>query len=166
MGPYFDIALDVSKDEARSGGPVAWVNVEGFSDVVIWSDANTRAEGSGTRRDFCLTPSVWVVNLRAKTRRKIPVRGKLRVRVSYFSTQGDFESYRDNPEQRKDSLLWSETYLEIPCRPASRKSDCTRMPVGVEGEMRIVPEVRVFSDWNARGDRLTRELARKSSSNR
>ena len=34
MGPYFYVALDVSKDDSKSGGAVEWVNIYGITDIL------------------------------------------------------------------------------------------------------------------------------------
>ena len=165
MGPYFDIALDVSKDEPKSGDELEWVNIYGVTDLIIIA-ADSLAAGSSVHRDFCFQPTVWVVNLSRKTRREIPVRGRLRVEVSYFASESDWNHYKDSSghqsDQLQSSLLWSKDVAEIPCPKGTCNSDCNRPPVGIHGERRMVPDVGgAFPEMNARGKELTAELSRK-----
>jgi hypothetical protein len=175
MGPYYDIALNVSKGETQSDGPVEWVNVAGVSDVVI-NAVEPLSAGSTVQRNFCLEPSVWVVNLRLKTRREIPVRGELRVRVTYFVNKESWNRNRqwysdppsaldpskphDVPENIQPRV--AETIVEIPCRTEACKSDCTKPPKGLPDEARMVPDVSFIDpQMSARGKLLTEEFARK-----
>jgi hypothetical protein len=165
MGPYFYIALDVSKDDSQSGDDLEWVNIYGVTDIITMN-ANSLAAGSSVHRDFCFQPTVWVVNMRRKTRREIPVRGKLRVDVSYFAGEAEWKRYKDSSghdTQRSSSpRLWSKAFAEIPCPKPTCVSDCNRPPVGIHGEGRLVPDVGEFiPEMNARGKELTEELLRK-----
>jgi hypothetical protein len=45
MGPYFDVALDVSKDDTSNHDALDWMNVRGVSDIVSW-DAEPLAPNS------------------------------------------------------------------------------------------------------------------------
>jgi hypothetical protein len=166
MGPYFDIALDVSKDEPTHGDELEWVNIYGATDIVI-IQADSLAAGSTVHRDFCFQPTVWVVDMNRKTRREIPVRGRLRVDVSYFASEADWKRYKDSSGREREQLqispLWSKSFAEIPCPKSTCDSDCKRPPVGIHGERRMVPDVgRNFPDMNTRGKDLTEELSRKS----
>jgi len=161
MGPYYDIAVNVSKGDSRSGASIAWVPIGGVTDIIV-IDVETLAAGASTHRDFCWPPYVWVVSPRRKTRREIPVRGKLRVRVSYFADPEDVKKYKgtwNNPHPGELPPLWSKTYAEIPCPPNTCKTDCNRAPVVIEGEVRMVPDA--FWRWNAQGRKLTDELSKK-----
>jgi hypothetical protein len=165
MGPYFYVPLDVSKDEPGNGEKLEWVNIYGVTDMVSM-EADALAAGSSVHRDFCFQPTAWVVNMNRKTRREIPVRGKLRVEVSYFASEGEWKKWKDSSgdesKQIQRSRLWSRALAKIPCPNTTCDSDCNRPPVGVHGEGRLVPDTaEFFPEMNARGKKLTDELSRK-----
>jgi hypothetical protein len=175
MGPYFDIALDVATDEADATEAVEWVNIYGISDMVS-SEAVALPPGATVHNKFCFGPSVWVVNLKKQTRRNIAVRGKLRVSVSYFSTEEALKRHKEwyihppaylepgKPNEMPADVKpkWARIYAAIPCSYATCESACVRPPTGLHGESRLVPDVGFVSpDWNARGQLVTDELARK-----
>ena len=170
MGPYFDVALDVSKDDSSNDDVLKWVNVWGVSDILSW-DAEPLAPNSPSHKNFCIGEKVWVVNQKKETRREIPVRGKMRVSVSYFPTE---EVWKKNKTWHYDHQLnpWnppediapmsSTVTFDIPCPNATCKQDCVRSPLGFQGEGRAVPDVFFIDpDWNRRGEVLTSELNRK-----
>lgn len=174
MGPYFDIALDVSKDDSQKGEAIAWVNVYGNSDLVSWGAASL-APGSTVHDEYCLGSTVWVVNLQKETRRQIPVRGKLRVRVSFFPTEESWKKNSEwhyavehagkpfNPFAPPNDIApeWASIIsVSIPCPEATCEPDCDRLPIGTHGENRVVPDVLFLNpDWNERGQALTDKLA-------
>jgi hypothetical protein len=165
MGPYFFVPLDVSKDDPGNGEKLQWVNIYGVTDMVSM-EADALAAGSSVHKDFCFQPTVWVVNLSRRTRREIPVRGTLRVEVSYFASEGEWKKWKDSSggetKQIESSRLWSKASAEIPCPNTTCDSDCNQPPVGVRGEGRLVPDTaEFFPEMNARGKKLTDELTRK-----
>jgi hypothetical protein len=163
LGRYFAIALDVSKDDSQSDHALEWVNIYGNRDTIT-SDVDSLPAGSKIHQDFCFPPSVWVVNVQRKTRREIPVRGKLRVDVAYFASELDWKAYKDLLlESESDTFrLWSSAFAEIPCANAICKPDCNRPPVGIHGESRSLTDIGQSSpDMNARGKELTEQLSRK-----
>ena len=165
MGPYFYIALNVSKNDSDSqkGDALEWVNIYGVTDLATL-EADSIPGGSSVHRDFCFQPTVWVVNMGRGTRREIPVRGRLRVNVSYFTSEAGWRKYKDSwrEKERQDSRLWTTAFAEIPCPKATCELDCARPPVGVHDEGRPVPDFgQFFPEMNARGRQLTDELSRK-----
>jgi hypothetical protein len=163
LGRYFAIALDVSKDDSQSDHALEWVNIYGDTDTTT-SDVDSLPAGSKIHEDFCFHPTVWVVNAQRKTRREIPVRGKLRVDVSYFASERDWKAYKDLLlESESDAFrLWSSAFAEIPCANATCKPDCNRPPVGIHGESRSLTDIGQSSaDMNARGKELSEQLSRK-----
>jgi len=178
MGPYFYIALDVSMNEASTGEAIKWVNVSGVSDFRSL-EAVSLAPGATLRNEFCLSNTIWVVNLQKKTRREIPVQGKLRIDVSYFPTEESWkinkEWYTDPPSYlKRDGALagppaniapkWVKIFAAIPCSDAACESGCVEPPIGLPGEDRLVPDVYFLGPgWNDRGKSITDELAHKSA---
>jgi len=163
MGPFFDIALDVSRDNSQAGDQAEWVNIFGSTDIV-----DTRSDSleprSTLHKAFCFRPGVWVTNMTRNTRRVIPVRGKMRIRVSYFTSEGDSESYQKFHETGPlgRERQWVTIYPDIPCPETTCKTDCDKPPIGIHGEGRMVPDIgEYFAEANARGKELADELARK-----
>jgi hypothetical protein len=179
MGPYFDLALDVSMVAGSKGEQVEWVNVYGVSDLVTF-DAIPLAAGATLHTDFCFNPTIPVVNFKRETRRVIPLRGRMQIGVSYFpnevSWKRNLQWHHDPPaplapnEQTgppPDDLapLWVRITVAIPCSDATCKSACAAPPIGFPGEVREVPDVsRLTPEWNVRGQKVTEELADKSPS--
>jgi hypothetical protein len=163
MGPYFDIALDVSHDEGKAGEGFEWINISGMSDIRL-TETNSLAPNATMHTNACLRPTVCVTNLQKKTHREIPVRGKLRVEVSYFLTKGDAENYWKWKMEGilSREMLWAKLFAEIPCTHATCTMDCSNPPLGVHGEVRMVPDVfDLIGEYNVQGKALTQELERK-----
>ena len=177
MGPYFYIALDVSNGEANKGDGIEWVNTYGIADIVV-RGVSRLAPGATVHNEFCFGPTVWIVNLKKETRREIPVRGPLRVDVSYFRTEKSWTENKEwydtntpprlgpdgNPREPPTNIApeWSLAFASIPCLSADCKSDCTGPPVGLPGEFRAVPDAYyIYPSWNERGKLLTEVLSRK-----
>jgi len=160
MGPYFDIAMDVSKDDSQTGDEIEWVNIFGITDMVD-EGSDSLAPGSTLHRTFCFRPTVWVFNMKRNTRREIPVRGKMRISVSYFTREEDSANYRKFHETGP-TLQWTTIYTDIPCPETSCKADCDKPPMGVRGEGRMVPDIgEFFAEPNVRGKKLADELSGK-----
>ena len=175
MGPYLDMAIDVHGPDARAEEEFEWGNLHGVSDIISL-DGVPLSPGATVRNDFCLGPYVWVVNLEKETRREIPVRGKMRVRVSYFLSEDSLKRYKDwfnqSPPYRARgestdppadvAPKWAEMFAEIPCFDTTCKSGCSIPPAGVAGEVRLVPDVFFLTpEWGDRGKAMTDDLARK-----
>jgi hypothetical protein len=174
MGPYFDIALDVSGGGRETGRTYEWVNIGGVSDIKSL-DADSLAPGATVHNEFCFVSAVWVVNINKETRRQIPVRGELRVGVAYFPTEETWQKnkqwYIENegrPRAEKRPPVDTEPELarifaSIPCLDANCTSACVGAPKGIRGEDRAVPDVYYLNpEWNSRGKAISDDLARKS----
>jgi hypothetical protein len=163
MGPYFYIALDVSNDDSEKGEAVEWVNLYGETDIRDMG-SNSLAPGSTIHNRFCFNPTVWVGNRQKQTRREIPVRGKMRIGVSYFVNDEDWKSFEKYGEEGPlgRPLQWVNITADIPCPNTSCQSDCMKPPVGIHGEGRPVPDIGLFfKAMDARGRELTEELSQK-----
>jgi hypothetical protein len=163
MGPYFDMALDVSKDDSQPGDDLEWVNIFGAKD--LWdTGSDLVAPGSSVHNSFCFGPTVWVTNIHRRTRREISVRGKMRIEVSYFLNEKDARSYERHGEQGPlgRTRQWARIFVDIPCPKTSCESECNKPPIGIHGERRVVPDVGYFlPEFNAHGKDLADELSRK-----
>lgn len=163
MGPYFDIALDVSKDDSQRGPEVEWVNIFGSTDLRDMT-SDSVASGATVHNSFCFPPTVSVTNYLKHTRREIPVRGKLRIRVSYSLSEEDSKRYQRYGEEGPlgRALLWATILAEIPCPINLCAADCDKPPIGIHGEVRGVPDVgQSIPDVNSRGKKLADELLQK-----
>jgi hypothetical protein len=173
MGPYFYIALDVSASSTSGSEDSHWVNLYGERDIVT-SDAVSLEPGSRMHNSFCLGSSVWIVSQEKKTRREIPVRGKLRVEVPYFPSR---EAWKKSGQWYLDSRSflrkgggphdlaadigpnWETIFVAVPCSDATCRLGCDAPPRGLPGEFRPVPDPYYLDPkWNERGRVLTDEL--------
>jgi hypothetical protein len=176
MGPYFYIALDVSTGETNPSEAIEWVNIHGISDIRSL-EAVSLAPGATVHNEFCFSPAVWIVNLKKKTRREIPVRGKMRVDASYFSTEESWKKNKEwdinppaylepgKPHDVPTSIAakWVRIFAAIPCSDTTCKAGCVKPPMGLHGEVRPVPDVfSATPEWNDRGKVVTDELAHKA----
>jgi hypothetical protein len=162
MGPFFDIALDVSG--SRSGDELAWVNIFGTVDMMD-TRSESVAPGEVVHNAFCFGPTVWVSNIDKNTRREISVRGKMRIRVPYFLSEQDSKSYKKFGEVGPlgRSRQWITVFADIPCPKDTCESDCNKPPVGIRGEFRMVPDAGQFfpemaANGKGLGDKLLREF--------
>jgi hypothetical protein len=175
MGPYLDMALDVSTREPNTAKDYQWINLHGVSDFLSF-DSIPLAAGATLHNDFCLGSLALAVNLKKETRREIPVRGLLRVRVSYFLSEDALKRYRawwtGSPPYRSNNgsheapsdiaPKWATVVVEIPCTDATCESGCADPPRGISGEVRPSPDVFfLLPDWDRRGKLLTENLSQK-----
>jgi len=88
MGPYFDVALDVSKDDSSSQDALEWVNVSGASDIVSW-DAEPLAPNSPSHKNYCIGEKVWVTNRKKVASMNASVLETLGLWSRHFSCFGE-----------------------------------------------------------------------------
>jgi hypothetical protein len=173
MGLYISTsARDASKLSGQQGGQ-EWINVYGATDIISW-EATKIAAGATVHDEDCLNPQVGVVSLKSETRREIPLRGKLRIDACYFLTANEWQQYKSSREQmfRTPPDQWGKIarhdphvvtiFAAIPCREAGCAPGCDDPPIILHDENRLIPDVAQFNhDWEARGKKVTDELARQ-----
>lgn len=153
-------------------GKLKWFTVYGATDILDTSAAPLPA-GMTQHNDYCVGPTFAVVDVKNKTRRQVPIRGKLRVYASYFLSERD---WRTNQSQIEDSLgvppdKWQGKVLRpgevtitvsIPCRELTCNPDCDEPPLVQGNETEVIPDTLSDAhDWNNRGKAITEELERK-----
>jgi hypothetical protein len=175
MGLNVSTSVNQSGDKARRSEEQEWINVYGTSDLVSW-DATPIAPGSTVRDEHCLAPSVAVVHLQKKTRREIPLRGKLKIDAYYFLTEKDWlknksqrEEMTSMPSKQRKKVARQEPQsitiiLTIPCHEGTCISGCSIPPLIIQGENRVVPDVFDSPDWERRGRAVSEQLEHKSPS--
>jgi hypothetical protein len=174
MGLYISTSVKELQNDAKAKDGVEWINVYGVSDIRSF-EATAIAPGATVHRTGCLPPTVFVVNLEEKTRRGIPLRGRLRIDAYYFLTERDWrqnKSYHEEmlrtPPDQRDKIVRQDpqvvsVFATIPCREAGCESKCDDPPFIVHGENRMVPDVfYIEPDWGERGKKISNELALKS----
>lgn len=173
MGLYVYISVQELGDDAGTQNRRGWINVYGVSDIVGW-EATAIAPSAAVHDRNCLPAGVFVVNLKTKTRREIPVRGKLRIDAYYFLTEKDWQQNKSSHEEmfhtppdqwhkitRHDPKVVT-IYSAIPCRKPGCESFCNDPPLILHGENRVVPDVFNHAPgYEARGKKISEELARK-----
>jgi len=178
MGPYFYMALNVTS-EGSAEPTTEWINIQGIVDIKS-SNAYPLAPDAVAHDTYCLPSAVWVINPNKKTRRELPLRGKLRVDVSYFLTEESWKTNRgrfidpslnvdreakSSDEPSEIAPKWARILAAIPCSVSTCTSHCDDPPMGLPGEFRPVPDVYyILHEWNERGKAVTEELSRKSHS--
>jgi hypothetical protein len=174
-GPYVDVALNVTTGDDTGRETIEWVNIYGNSDLINL-ETTPLTPGAALHNELCLSPTVWIVNLKQETRRELPVRGKLRVLATYFLTEETSKRYREwfygpSTFEADGRPIGPPTEIEpkqvtivlpIPCAEIVCSSTCTAPPRGIPGEVRAIPDVYYISaEWGKRGRALTSQLARK-----
>lgn len=173
MGLYVFTSVNESVNQTGKTEGQEWINVYGTSDLVSW-DATPIAPGSTVHDEHCLAPSVAVVHLQKKTRREIPLRGKLRIDAYYFLTKKDWLKNKSQHEEMMSMApdQWGKIpgqepqltpiIVAIPCRKASCTVGCGTPPLITHGENRVIPDVFDSPDWERRGRVVSEQLERKS----
>lgn len=174
MGLYISTSVNELRDDAGMKDGQEWINVYGASDMVSW-DATAIAPGATVHEEGCLPPTVFVVNLKKKTRREILLRGRLRIDAYYFLTEKEWQHNKSWHEEmlhispgQEDKIAHQypkvvTIFAAIPCREPACGPGCDDPPLILQGENRVLPDVFYLDpDWGARGKRISDELARKS----
>jgi hypothetical protein len=171
-GLYIFSSVTEVPNEAGKKNGVEWINVYGLSDLGDWG-AEPIAPGETVHSEYCLAANVAVVNQEEKTRREIPIRGRIRIDAFYFLTKEDRETnggQKDamlklsDDEVKRMTVLYPQVntiFLPVPCAEAPGcAAACETPPDVLYGEMRIVPDV--YEEWDERGRAINEEIGRKS----
>jgi hypothetical protein len=123
----------------------------------------------------CLGP-IAVVNWKKETKRLVFPRGKVRITAYYFWSDADALAYKAQPEKmfipngsrvpsrNANSIEPSFVNVDvpIPCQAVDCTVTCNALPLILDGEYQIVPDIYDRKDWNERGQAINDQLARKS----
>lgn len=167
-GVYIDFSATLLTAEPSETPRVRWFNVEGVSDVVVL-DAEPLAAGQTKHNDTCLAATVAVVNLKEKTSRLLPLRGKTKISAYYFLSERDWLTNKSQREAmfHTSPNTWPKVLkpevttiiVPIPCRETACTPGCDVPPLVREDERQIIPDV--VSDepkWIERGKAVSAEL--------
>jgi hypothetical protein len=174
-GIYLDSSITRSPNEPKEHDEQNWINLYGVFDIVSF-DATPLLPGTTRHDEICyIRPTVLVTNLKEKTIRRIPIRGKLRIDAYYFLTKEDWltnKTQHYGTSQVPPDELAKTGHLEpqvttaeatIPCYDTGCRPGCDNPPVVLDGE-----RVFLFNPsepaWEARGKTIDKKLAHKSPS--
>jgi len=172
--PYLPVMgmLMASSTTSLVSGKLKWFTVYGASDILDTS-ATPLQSGITQHNDYCVGPTFAVVDLKNKTRRQVPVRGKLRVYASYFLSEQDWHTNESQVEEmlRIPLSQWQAKVLRpkavtitvpIPCREPACNPNCDAPPFVQGNETEVIPDTLSDAhDWNNRGKAITEELEQK-----
>jgi hypothetical protein len=163
-----EVGNDAGKTDVRQ-----WVNIYGMSDIVNW-EASSLAPGATIHDDLCVGPDIAVVSLERKSRRKIPLRGKLRIDAYYFLTEMDWRKYKLQHEEmgRTPPKQWNKierhdpqvitAFAPIPCLETGCPSGCDIPPFVLHGETSVMPDVSdSLPQYAERGKAISDDIARR-----
>ena len=163
-------SVDIKSEKQR------WVTAFGASDVVI-RDVKRLAAGHSERDEYCLQPTIAVVNPEKETSREIPVRGRLKIIATYYPPQEDWqiskaqreELMRTPPSEWKipdrSRPLSTSVEREIPCRRTGCPLECRVPPLIFPGEDVWIPDITAHNtQYIERGNAINLELARTQPS--
>jgi hypothetical protein len=176
MGFFIQSSAIYTTTGSEDRNKIQWYTVYGASDVFDLS-ATPLAPGMTVHGDYCVGPTFAVVNAKKKTRRQVPLRGKLRIYATYYASRQDWLSHKSQMEEMNNTppSNWPKlpkvlqpkvvtVIVPIPCRESACNPDCDEPPTVLEGEGMVIPDM--LSDeheWNKRGEAITEELERKLS---
>jgi len=170
MGLYIYTSVNQLTEAASNEGNLTWINVFGASDLVSW-DAKEMPSGTTLHSQLCLHPQVAIVNMKAQSRRLIPLRGKLKIEAFYFPTEEALRVYKSERERAHYTPDASPNFhypdmvtilADIPCRESHCNPACDQPPPILYGENRFIPDVFYLEkDWGLRGLRIDEELSQK-----
>jgi hypothetical protein len=160
MGPYFNLALDVSRDET-SPQQLEWVNISGISDIRT-HEVQLLSPSAVVRRVACLPPTFWIANWNIETHREISVRGLLQIQIFFLQSADEAKRFREFATGPAESIASNATLtVGIPCRLDDPcRADCAKPPRGITGENRMVPDIASYDEG---GLKLSAQLARKGT---
>ena len=174
-GLLISLATKRIHDDPNKQHEDVWVPIFGLSDIVSF-DAHSLAAGARTTDHFCLPATSAVIDRQKKTRRQVPVRGRVQILAGYFPTEADWRAFKAQreqmfavPQKKWPTVLLraEEASLEVPlpCPPQPEcPADCMTSPLITEGEQTVVPDIyKFYEDWNERGRTLLEELDRSFS---
>jgi hypothetical protein len=130
-GIYIDTSVSESPDETGMKDGVEWVNAYGLSDIGDLG-AEPIAPGATVHDEYCLRPTVAVVNRARKTHREMQLRGKLKIKAYYFPTESDWLASKHQHERMFDmseeelhrlKVLYPQVNTLVSVIPC-RKTDC------------------------------------------
>src|SRR6266699_4240372 len=98
MGLYIASSATLAVTMSRERHKVEWFLVYGASDVLIISAAPL-APGGTEHDDTCVGPTFAVTNTKKKTRREVPLRGKLRIYAYYYLSKQDWLAHKSQSEE-------------------------------------------------------------------
>jgi hypothetical protein len=171
-GIYLDSSVSRSPNEPKERNEQNWINLYGVFDIVSF-DATPLLPGTTRHDEICyIRPTVLVTNLKEKTIRRIPIRGKLRIDAYYFLTMEDWltnkRQHYGTSNVPPDELV-KTGHLEpqvataeatIPCYDAGCKPGCDNPPVVLDGEKAFL-FTPSDAQWEAHGKAVSEELAQK-----
>jgi hypothetical protein len=171
QGLYIASTFKLSSNVPGKDNGEKWLVVNGGSEIVML-DAKTLAPGASLSDDYCIGPSLAVTSLQKKTRREVPLRGKLKIYVHYFLTKQDWLTHKSQrlqmfhtPPNKWPKVLQPQVAtveMHIPCPKPNCGTACDEPPLILEDENAPLPVARTIQEWNDRGEKITEELTRKS----
>jgi hypothetical protein len=173
--PFNGLLIETSVTETSRANQTnekrRWVAAYGVSDLII-NDVKRLAPGQSELSDYCLGPTVAVVNPDKESRREIPLRGRLKVIAAYYPPQEDWQISKAQREelQRTPPAEWkipdksrplsTSFEVDVPCRSAECPVGCRIPPIILPGEFVMVPDVAALNtQYTERGNAIDKELA-------
>jgi hypothetical protein len=165
-----DIDLSVLQVQSLSAekGKELWFPLYGpIRDMAPGLGARPLLPGKSTHLEVCFYNSTWVVNLKEPEGRRIPLRGKLRIRAWYFPTKSDWQNNKDAraradiSKNSQEKMLGPHVLtldLDIPCLGAGCRPGCNTPPWILQGEGASTIDISAKS---VRGAEINKELARR-----
>jgi len=172
-GLFVEVSVLERSHDFASSESERWLPAYGPTDAIIL-DVIRLAPGEAKRNHFCVGPTISISSMQKKTRREIPLRGRLRFRASYYASLEEWQiskAQRQNLVQSPlDKSKTSDTHniksatleMPIPCSKAACAPGCNTPPIILDDEKVWVPDVmRNDEAYNTRGRALNEEMAKQ-----
>jgi hypothetical protein len=172
-GLFIESSVRELTDDPAKGLSEKWRTAYGASDI-IFHDVIRLGPGESRHDDYCVGPTIAVVSMQRKSRREVPLRGRLQIYALCYPPEQDWEISKAQREEmaRTPPAKWKNadrqraqsTMLEvsIPCFRAGCAAECADPPVVLEDEAVWVPDITYNDEaYITRGRGLDEELAKK-----
>jgi hypothetical protein len=159
-----DIELAVVQVQSTSAkkGDEVWLPIYGpLGDMKSdWKEAKPFPVGQKIHNDICFYNTAPIADFKEHEGRNIPIRGKLRIRASYFQTERDWQDSinTNNPKEAYHPRVVT-IEREIPCFGTRCSPGCNLPPHVLHGETTTYIDI---SRSNIRGAAISQEFARLS----
>jgi hypothetical protein len=159
MAISIDSSAKVLSSTPDKNGKEEWLNVYGASDIIMPLNVEPLTPGASTHGEYCVSPTVEVVDAVYESWRQIPVRGTLRITASYYLSDPNRRlPPKKYPANRPSSRI-ATLALPVPCPEGGCGLGCNGPPLIVEGEIQVVPDITPHDPaWIERGNEADARL--------
>jgi len=160
---YIDVSAKRLSSVPEKNGTERWLNLYGASDMIPIPSARRLAPGAAIHDGHCASSTVDVVDFGSQMWREVPVRGRLRVTIQYYTSNPNQPTPQRKYVASEHPMAEVSTLaVPIPCPDGGCALGCDGPPTVEESEFQLVPNIRPHNqEWMERGnerDKVLRNL--------